>query len=90
MAHIMDTNENFIATDVFDGLNRVLHENYAFIAEATILNTLDPATRCQIYQVGEQLVSIFHGIGMQKSKISYYSVQPLMQLMCLNRFTLQE
>ena len=69
MVRIIQDNEEFvnIANHNKYGLERVLTENYAFIAESSSLDLMDPDKRCQVYQVGQPLASVFHGIGMQKS-----------------------
>ena len=73
---IIQDNEEFMnANHNKYGLERVLSENYAFIAESTSLDLMDPDKRCQVYQVGQPLISVFHGIGMQKS-MNNQSVHP--------------
>ena len=69
MVRIIQDNKEFmnIANHNKYGLDRVLSENYAFIAESTSLDLMDPDKRCQVYQVGQPLISVFHGVGMQKS-----------------------
>ena len=69
MVRIIQDNKEFmnIANHNKYGLERVLSENYAFIAESTSLDLMDPDKRCQVYQVGQPLISVFHGVGMQKS-----------------------
>ena len=70
MVRIIQDNEEFMnANHNKYGLERVLSENYAFIAESSSLDLMDPDKRCQVYQVGQPLISVFHGVGMQKSMI---------------------
>ena len=77
MVRIIQDNEEFmIANHNKYGLERVLSENYAFIAESLSLDLMDPDKRCQVYQVGKPLASVFHGIGMQKSMNIEQSICP--------------
>ena len=60
--------DNF-APDMKSGVQRMLSEKYAFIGGNYYFDSMDPETRCQVYQIGESLASVFNAVGLQKSKI---------------------
>ena len=43
-------------------------ENFAFIVETQAVQTWGQSEICSVKQVGEKLVTVFHGIGMKKSE----------------------
>ena len=68
MADFIDTKQSYIK-NVPEAIDKMLNENFAFIGESTVENSLSPAQLCQIQQVGEEpLMTLFHAIGMRKSE----------------------
>ena len=74
MANIIKKNNDNFVPDIKSGFNRMLSDNYAFIGGSYYLDSMDSETRCQVYQVGEPLATVFNGVGVQKRKI-YFRVQ---------------
>ena len=66
---MIQMNEDNFAPDMKSGIQRMLSEKYAFIGGNYYFDSMDPETRCQVYQVGESLASVFNAVGLQKSKI---------------------
>ena len=69
LARTIQTNEDHFAADMKSGIQRMLSEKYALIGGNYYFDSMDPETRCQVYQVGESLASVFNAVGLQKSKI---------------------
>ena len=52
-----------------DTCETLLHENYAIVVDEALLDTcLNPVARCQIYTVGDPLISSYFAIGLQKGE----------------------
>ena len=69
MANIIKSNDDNFVPDFEAGFRRILSDNYAFIGYSYYLDSIDPETKCQVYQVGEPLATVFNGVGVQKRKI---------------------
>ena len=51
-----------------EGILKAGDGNFAYIAESSIFDKLDQKERCTFYQVGDVLVPIFYGFGIQKGR----------------------
>ena len=51
-----------------EGILKAWDGNFAYIAESSIFDKLDQKERCTFYQVGDVLVPIFYGFGIQKGR----------------------
>ena len=60
MANMIKSNDDNFVPDIKSGFNRMLSDNYAFIGGSYYLDSIDPETRCQIYQVGEPLATVLN------------------------------
>ena len=69
MAYMIKSNDDNFVPDIKSGFNRMLSDNYAFIGGSYYLDSIDPETRCQIYQVGEPLATVLNAVGVQKREI---------------------
>ena len=78
-------NEDNFAPDMKSGIQRMLSEKYAFIGGNYYFDSMDPETRCQVYQVGESLASVFNAVGLQKSKIRYEEMK-IIHYIYLNKY----
>ena len=66
MAETIKRNEDFLGS-IQEGRRKMLSENFALIGETQMVQTWSQTERCSIEQIGEKLITIFHGIGMKKS-----------------------
>ena len=69
MANIIKKNNDNFVPDLKSGFNRMLSDNYAFIGGSYYFDSMDPETRCQVYQVGEPLATVLNAVGVQKREI---------------------
>ena len=61
-------NNNWFVENVRVGIEKLKTENFAFITESTAMHQANPKDICEIKQIGTPLVTVFYGIGLQKSK----------------------
>ena len=65
LARAIDTRGENV--DFGQGLKKVLSEDYALVTEDGTLNRYNGEQRCILYKVGEPLIKVYQGIGLQKS-----------------------
>ena len=65
LAHAIDSHGENV--DFGQGLDKVLSEDYALITEDGTLNRDAGDQRCLLYKVGDPLIKVYQGIGLQKS-----------------------
>ena len=61
-------NNNWFVDDVEHGIEKLKTENFALITESTSLHRSSIEDMCEIKQIGSPLITVFYGIGLQKSK----------------------
>ena len=66
LAHAINSHGENV--DFGQGLDKVLSEDYALITEDGTLNRDAGDQHCLHYQVGEPLIKVYQGIGLQKCK----------------------
>ena len=66
LAHAINSHGENV--DFGQGLDKVLSEDYALITEDGTLNRDAGKQHCLLYKVGEPLIKVYQGIGLQKGK----------------------
>ena len=66
LAHAINSHGENV--DFGQGLDKVLSEDYALITEDGTLNRDAGKQHCLLYKVGDPLIKVYQGIGLQKSK----------------------